>query len=65
MKYKLKKGLRHLPERYTGLSSLKYNDLIEGKYVLLNKKEVEKLDSIGVTFELTEKKKKEEKIENG
>lgn len=65
MKYKLKKGLRHLPERYTGLSSKKYNDLLSGQDVLLNEKEVEKLESLGTRLQPIQKKKKEEKIDNG
>lgn len=66
MKYILIKGLRHLPERYTGLSSSKIQDLNSGKDVNLNEKEVEKLESLGVRLQpLQKKKKKEEKIENG
>lgn len=65
MKYKLIKGLRHLHQRYTGLNSKKYNDLLIGKEVLLNEKEVENLESLGTRLKLIEKKKKEEKINNG
>jgi len=65
MKYKLIKGLRHLHPRHTGLNAIKYNNLLSGQDVLLNEKEVENLESLGARLKPIEKKKKEEKINNG
>jgi|TARA_R100000479_G_scaffold90200_1_gene44269 hypothetical protein len=66
MKYKHIKGLQyHLP-RYVDISKSKYHDLLAGKEVVLNEKEVDSLKDLGIKLKSTEKKvKKEEKITNG
>ena len=66
MKYKHIKGLQyHLP-RYVDIDKSKYHDLLAGKEVVLNEKEVDSLKDLGIKLKSTEKKvKKEEKITNG
>ncbi len=62
MKVKLKKGLRHLSLKHTGLSSTEYDNLIQGKEVALNEKKVGVLKDLGVKLSTENKKKmKEEK----
>lgn len=63
MKYKHIKGLQYHKVRDLEISKKKYQDLLDGKDIVLKKEEVESLEGVGVKIRSTEikKVKKEEK----
>tara|TARA_X000001388_G_scaffold75525_2_gene70544 strand:+ start:394 stop:585 length:192 start_codon:yes stop_codon:yes gene_type:complete len=63
MKYKHIKGLQYHKPRFVGIDKAKYQNLLNGKDVVLNEKDIEALDSLGIKYKKVEKKvmKKEEK----